>query len=65
MLISSANGNIGRVVKHMSIAKSIKEASVSFINSCSRYERPGSGEPRLDDMQRRWIEVWGASYAKN
>ena len=49
----------------MSFAKSFKKASVSFINSCSRYEKLGSGEPRLDDMQRRWIEVWGAPYAKN
>ena len=49
----------------MKFAAIIKEASSTLANRCCRYDRLGAGEPRLDDMQRRWVEVWGASHARN
>ena len=58
MLKSSVNGNVERFVKHMSFAKIVKKASSSLLDRCCRYEQFGSGQPRLEDMQRRWIEVW-------
>lgn len=49
----------------MALSKKLKKASASFYKRCCRYEQSGLGQPRLDDAQRHWIEVWGASPSKD
>ena len=49
----------------MTLKTKLKKASASIVARCSRYEQSGSGQPILDDVQRYWIEVWGASYERN
>ena len=48
----------------MALGKKLKKASALLADRCCRYEQSGSGQPRLDDVQRHWIEVWGASQLK-
>jgi hypothetical protein len=45
----------------MAFINKLKAASASFVERCSRYDRSGSGLPVLDDIQRHWIDAWGAS----
>ena len=48
----------------MALGKKLRKASAAFVDRCSRYEQSGSGQPRLDDVQRHWIEVWGVMGSK-
>ena len=48
----------------MLLAKKLKEMTAAFADRCCRYEELGSGQPRLDDVQRHWIEAWGVSGGK-
>ena len=48
----------------MAFKNSLKQASASIVERCSRYDLSGSGLPRLDDIQRHWIDVWGAPSEK-
>lgn len=48
----------------MLFSKKLKEMTAAFVDRCCRYGELGSGQPRLDDAQRHWIEVWGVSGGK-
>ena len=49
----------------MALRKRLKEVSTSVVDRCSRYERTESGQPKIDDIQRHWIDTWAAPYGKD